>query len=301
MTAIHVTDLVKHYGRIEALRGISFTVKEGEIFGLIGPNGAGKTTALRIVSTLLEITSGTVEVFGYNVKKDPDEVREKISYLPEEAGAYKNLSGKEYLNFMAQFYADGKDVREMVEKGISMSGLEERITDKVGTYSKGMTRKLLVARALMMEPPLAILDEPTSGLDPLIQQRFFSLIEEENRKNGATVLFSSHILSEVQKLCTKVAIIKEGRIIRVDDMETMQDTNYKKYRVALKEELKAEMFGLDGVSDFKIEDGEAAFIFSGDPNVMIRALADRRIRNLTIEEPSLEEIFVRITEGGGNE
>ncbi len=212
MTAIHVTDLVKHYGRIEALRGISFTVKEGEIFGLIGPNGAGKTTALRIVSTLLEITSGTVEVFGYNVKKDPDEVREKISYLPEEAGAYKNLSGKEYLNFMAQFYADGKDVREMVEKGISMSGLEERITDKVGTYSKGMTRKLLVARALMMEPPLAILDEPTSGLDVINSQEVRKIIKEFARR-GSTVLLSSHNMLEVEFLSDRVALIGEGLIL----------------------------------------------------------------------------------------
>jgi len=150
MTAIEIADLVKHYGDIEALKGISFIVNEGEIFGLIGPNGAGKTTALRIVSTLLEITSGMVEVFGYKVKEEPEEVRKRISYLPEEAGAYKNLSGKEYLNFMAQFYADGKDTRKMVETGISISGLGERITDKVNTYSKGMTRKLLVARALMM-------------------------------------------------------------------------------------------------------------------------------------------------------
>ncbi|MBU7019007.1 MAG: ABC transporter ATP-binding protein [Theionarchaea archaeon] len=212
MTAIEITNLVKNYGKIEALRGISFAVKEGEVFGLIGPNGAGKTTALRVVSTLLEITSGTVKVFGYDVKKDPEEVRKKISYLPEEAGAYKNLSGKEYLNFMAQFYADGNDVNEMIKIGIEISGLDERITDKVNTYSKGMTRKLLVARALMMKPFLAILDEPTSGLDVINSQEVRKIIKGFAEK-GSTVLLSSHNMLEVEFLSDRVALIGNGLIL----------------------------------------------------------------------------------------
>lgn len=212
MTAIEIVDLVKNYGNIEALRGISFMVNKGEIFGLIGPNGAGKTTTLRIVATLLEITSGAVKVFENDVKKDPEKVREKISYLPEEAGAYKNLSGEEYLNFMAQFYADGKDTKEMVEIGISISGLEDRIKDKVNTYSKGMTRKLLVARALMMEPPLAILDEPTSGLDVINSQEVRGLIKDYAKK-GSTVLLSSHNMLEIEFLSNRVALIGEGRIL----------------------------------------------------------------------------------------
>lgn len=212
MTAIEITNLVKHYGNIEALRGISFTVNESEIFGLIGPNGAGKTTALRIVATLLEITSGTVEVFGFNIEKEPEEVRKKISYLPEEAGAYKNLSGEEYLKFMAQFYTNGRDVQKMVEKGIAISGLGDRITDKVNTYSKGMTRKLLVARSLMMKPPLAILDEPTSGLDVINSQEIRKIIKEFARR-GSTVLLSSHNMLEVEFLSDKVALIGEGNIL----------------------------------------------------------------------------------------
>lgn len=212
MTAIELIDLVKNYGNIKALRGISFTVGEGEIFGLIGPNGAGKTTALRVVSTLLEITSGTVKVFGYEVEAEPEEVRKRISYLPEEAGAYKNLSGKEYLNFMAQFYADDKDAKKMIETGVSISGLGERITDKVSTYSKGMTRKLLVARALMMNPPLAILDEPTSGLDVINSQEVRKIIKEVARK-GCTVLLSSHNMLEVEYLSDRVALIGEGLIL----------------------------------------------------------------------------------------
>lgn len=212
MTAIKIRNLVKHYSTIEALRGISFTVNEGEIFGLIGPNGAGKTTTLRIVATLLEITSGTATVFEFDVKEKPEEVRKKISYLPEEAGAYKNLSGKEYLKFMAQFYADGKEVKPMVETGITISGLKDRITDKVNTYSKGMTRKLLVARALMMEPPLAILDEPTSGLDVINSQEVRNIIKAF-AKRGSTVLLSSHNMLEVEFLSDKVALMGDGIIL----------------------------------------------------------------------------------------
>lgn len=212
MTAIQTTDLVKNYGSIEALKGISFAVNEGEIFGLIGPNGAGKTTTLRVISTLLEITSGTVRVFGYDVQEEPEEVRKQISYLPEEAGAYKNLSGKEYLKFMAQFYSDGRNIQEMIQIGMSISRLGDRITDKVSTYSKGMTRKLLVARALMMEPPLAILDEPTSGLDVINSQEVRKIIKGFARK-GSTVLLSSHNMLEVEFLSDRVALIGKGLIL----------------------------------------------------------------------------------------
>ncbi|MGD2250302.1 MAG: ABC transporter ATP-binding protein [Candidatus Methanofastidiosia archaeon] len=212
MTAIKAETLVKHYGTIEALKGISFTVDESEIFGLIGPNGAGKTTTLRIIATLLEITDGSVSVFGFDVEDKPHEVRKRISYLPEEAGAYKNFSGEEYLKFMAQFYANGKNVEDMVQRGIEISGLEERITDKVNTYSKGMTRKLLVARALMMEPKLAILDEPTSGLDVINSQEVRKIIKEFARK-GSTVLLSSHNMLEVEFLSNRVALIGDGLIL----------------------------------------------------------------------------------------
>jgi len=163
---LEVQDLKKRYGSLEALKGVSFKVEEGEIFGLIGPNGAGKTTTLRIIATLLTPTDGRVTFMGYDLKKHPEKFREHISYLPEEAGAYRNMKGIDYLNFMAKFYAkDEEEVKEFVRRAEKISGLGLRLKDKVGTYSKGMTRKLLLARALMTKPALAILDEPTSGLD----------------------------------------------------------------------------------------------------------------------------------------
>jgi ABC-2 type transport system ATP-binding protein len=227
--AVLVRDLYKNFGNIRALNGISFEVSEGEIFGLIGPNGAGKTTTLRIIATLLRPTSGEVLVFGYDVVKDGSKIRELISYLPEEAGAYKNLSGIDYLRFMAGFYArDDKKKKEMVERAIEIAKLGDRINDKIRNYSKGMVRKLLVARALMHNPKLAILDEPTSGLDVINSLEVRNLILEYV-KTGTTVIVSSHNMLEIEFLSNRVAFIYKGRIIEsgvpVELLEKYQSEN----------------------------------------------------------------------------
>ncbi len=217
MNAIEVNNLVKRYGQIEAVKGISFKVEEGEIFGLIGPNGAGKTTTVRIVATLLQITEGEVKIFEYDLKKDADEIRKIISYLPEDAGAYKNLTGREYLRFIAGFF----DGEEIVERGIKIADLGRRIDDKIETYSKGMTRRLLVARALMNSPKLAILDEPTTGLDVINAQEIRKIIQKI-AKDGTTVLLSSHNMLEIEFLCDKIALINEGKIIEEGNPEELK-------------------------------------------------------------------------------
>lgn len=211
MAIIEVQNLVKNYGSVEAVKGISFTVDQGEIFGLIGPNGAGKTTTLQILSTLLQITDGSVRLFDIDLEKHPDEVRKHISYLPEDAGAYKNLTGRQYLEFIAHFF-NPKKSDEMIRKGIEIADLDTRIDDKVDTYSKGMKRRLLVGRALMNNPKLAILDEPTSGLDVRNAQEIRSIIKS-SAKNGTIVLLSSHNMLEVEYLCNRIALIADGRII----------------------------------------------------------------------------------------
>jgi len=212
--AVEVNNLVKVFGEVRALDGLSFKMRKGEIYGLIGPNGAGKTTALRITSTLLLPTSGTVRVFGHDVIDEASEVRRLISYLPEEAGAYKNLSGYEYLEFMTTFTAENKEtVKETVGAAAKISGLEERLKDKVKTYSKGMKRRLLVARALMTKPKLAVLDEPTSGLDVLHSVYVRGIVKQYVEKQGVTVLLSSHNMLEVEHLCDRVALINKGRIV----------------------------------------------------------------------------------------
>ena len=211
MTTVEVKNLVKNFGTTKAVKGISFTIDKGEIFGLIGPNGAGKTTALRVVSTLLQINSGEVRIMEHDVKKQSDEVRKLISYLPEDAGAYKTLTGRGYLTFIANFFAE-KNTQKMVEKGIEIADLGERIDDKVDTYSKGMKRRLLVGRALMTDPKLAILDEPTSGLDVINAQEVRKIIKDTAKK-GTTVLLSSHNMLEVEYMCDRIALIAEGIIV----------------------------------------------------------------------------------------
>lgn len=211
---VEAEGLVKDFGDVRALDGVSFQVKRGEVYGLIGPNGAGKTTALRIIATLLKPTSGSVKVLGRDVVDEASEVRRLISYLPEEAGAYKNLSGYEYLEFMAQFTAEDKEaVREAVDAATEISGLGERLRDKLKTYSKGMKRRVLVARVLMTKPRLGVLDEPTSGLDVLHSMHVRGIIKRYVEEHGVTVLLSSHNMLEVEYLCDRVALINRGKIV----------------------------------------------------------------------------------------
>ena len=212
MDALVVKDLHKNYGERVAVKGVNFTVKEGEIFGLIGPNGAGKTTCLRIISTLLSISSGEIKVYGKDVKTESDEVRKIISYLPEDAGAYKDLTGRKYLEFMANFFTDGEENKTMVAKGIEIADLGDRIDSKVDTYSKGMMRRLLIARAIMPNPKLAILDEVTSGLDVVNAYEIREIIRNI-AKHGVSILISSHNMFEVEILCDHVAMINEGRVV----------------------------------------------------------------------------------------
>jgi ABC-2 type transport system ATP-binding protein len=212
--AIEIKNLRKNFNNIQALKGVTFSVNENEIFGLIGPNGAGKTTSLRIISTLISPSSGSVEVFGYDVVRNPEKIREILSYLPEEAGAYQQLSGLEFLEFMAGFYSYNKNVQQnIIEEGKIISGLEERLEDRVKEYSKGMKRRLLVARALMMKPKLVILDEPTAGLDVIQAIHVRNVIKDYTARHGVTVLLSSHNMLEVEYLCHRVALLDQGIIV----------------------------------------------------------------------------------------
>lgn len=220
--ALILKDVCKRYGDRDAVKGITFSVKEGEIFGLLGPNGAGKTTTLRMISTILQITSGTINVCGYDVATEPDSVRKVISYLPEDAGAYKDLTGREYLKFIANFFAEGKEREEMLEKALKVADLGERIDSKVDTYSKGMMRRLLIARAIMPSPKFAILDEVTSGLDVINAFEIREIIKEI-ASSGVTILMSSHNMFEVELMCNRVAMINNGKIIEIGTPDELKE------------------------------------------------------------------------------
>lgn len=223
--AVEAENLVKVFGNIIALNGLSFRIKPGEIYGLIGPNGAGKTTALRIAVTLILPSSGSVKVYSHDVVKEASEVRRLIAYLPEEAGAYKNLSGDEYLRFMAKFVSKKEVIEETVRIAAEISGLGDRLRDKVKTYSKGMKRRLLVARTLMAKPKLAVLDEPTSGLDVLHSIHVREIIKQYVEEHGVTILLSSHNMLEVDYLCERVALIDHGKIVADGTPEELKSNN----------------------------------------------------------------------------
>lgn len=207
-----VTSLTKRYGQLEAVRGIDFSVRPGEVFALIGPNGAGKTTTLRMVATILRPTAGSITLDDIDAVSDPSAARERLSYLPEEAGAYRQMTGRDYLRFMAEIsFADKDRQSEAIKTATEVTGLGDRLKDKVGSYSKGMTRKLLLARSIMARPRLAILDEPTSGLDVLNAIDIRETIKSFTRE-GMGVLLSSHNMLEIEFLSDRVGIMHEGRI-----------------------------------------------------------------------------------------
>ncbi|MCE4601117.1 MAG: ABC transporter ATP-binding protein [Desulfurococcales archaeon] len=222
---LDVRGLRKSFDGIEALRGVSFTVNEGEIFGLIGPNGAGKTTTLRIVAGLLKPDAGRVSIYGLDPFQDEVKVKRIISYLPEDAGVYRHLRGIDFIEFIAEVYAEDKSlVRDMVDYAVKTSGLGTRLYDPMNTYSKGMKRRLLLATTLMTRPRLAILDEPTSGLDVYHSVVMRNTIKDYVRESRAAILLSSHNMLEVEYLCDRVAFINRGRIIASGKPEELKRT-----------------------------------------------------------------------------
>ena len=234
---LKVKDLYKNYGKIEALSGISFEVKPGEIYALVGPNGAGKSTTLKTISTLLKPNGGSIEVFGNDVIEDSHKVRKIISYLPEDAGAYKDLTGEYYFNFTASILADSNEEKsEFIERAKRFCKLGDRLKDKVKTYSKGMVRKLLLARALMNKPKLAIMDEPTSGLDVINAVTIRKLIKDFSQE-GVMVLLSSHNMLEIEFLSDRLGIIYNGKIYVEGTSEELK----KKYNAKNLEEVFAEV------------------------------------------------------------
>lgn len=284
MNIIEIKNLTKYYGKHKGVENVTFDVKEGEIFGFIGPNGAGKSTTIRTLLSLIYPTSGSATIFGKDIIADGHIIKEEIGYLPSEVFYYDNMKVIDILKYSASFYK--KDCSKRMYELSEIMDLD--LNKKVDDLSYGNKKKVGIVQGLLHEPKLLILDEPTSGLDPLMQQKFFDLILEENKK-GTTVLFSSHILTEVQKLCTRVGIIKDGSIVRVDDIETLRGDNYKRFTIDVDD---VTGFELDGVSDLKLEDHHVSFLFKGDVNEVIRLLGQKKVENLTIEEPTLEEIFM---------
>ncbi len=287
MNVIEISHLTKSYGKARGIIDVSFSVLEGEIFGFIGPNGAGKSTTIRTMLGLLYPNSGSVSIFGRDAIQFGHEIRQQIGYLPAEVSYYDNMKVLELLKYSASFY--GKPNLKQILHLCEVMELETN--RKIDDLSYGNKKKVGIVQGLLHNPSLIILDEPTSGLDPLMQRRFFDLIREYNR-NGTTVLMSSHILPEVQKLCSRVAIIKEGRIVKIEDIHSLRNTAYKKIRIEFKQKTPADFETLPGVSALTRENGETSFLYAGNINDIVRQISLAELNNLTIEEPDLEEIFM---------
>ncbi|MHC1787589.1 MAG: ABC transporter ATP-binding protein [Christensenellales bacterium] len=284
---IHLERLTKYYGKARGIKDVSFDVREGELFGFIGPNGAGKSTTIRTLLGLLYPSSGSATVFGQDCVKFGHEIRRKVGYLPSEVSYYDGMRVNDLLRYSASFYqgVDSQRLKALCD------AMDLDVTRKIDDLSYGNRKKVGIVQGLLHRPSLLILDEPTSGLDPLMQKTFFELILEENRL-GASVLMSSHILPEVQKLCTRVAIIKEGSLIAVEDIATLRNTAYKKIHLEFAQDFPETLAGEPGVSAFLREGQEAGFLYAGDVNVILRLLSAWQLKNLSIQEPDLEEIFL---------
>ncbi|MCM1989863.1 ABC transporter ATP-binding protein [Oceanirhabdus seepicola] len=287
MYVIETDKLTKYYGKERGIIDVSLKVEEGEIFGFIGPNGAGKSTTIRTLLSLIHPSSGSAKIFGRDCFKEGHDIRKDIGYLPSEVFYYNNMKVIDLLKYSASFY--NKDCTERIHELAEVMDLD--VNRKIDDLSFGNKKKVGIVQGLLHQPKLIILDEPTGGLDPLMQQKFFDLIREEN-KRGATVFFSSHILDEVQKMCDRVAIIKDGKIIKTESIESLRNDNYKKIKVVSNKSLDSSIFNMDGVTDLKSNKVEANFMYRGNMNKVIEKLSTVDVKNLLVQEPTLEEIFM---------
>ena len=282
---LEIKNLTKYYGKTLAVKDLSLELKQGEIFGFIGPNGAGKSTTIRSIMNLVNKTKGEVYFLGENLTKDNLKLKEQIGYLPSEVVLYEDLTIKEMLDYHESFYK--KDLNKRRKELVKKLKLEE--SKKIEDLSLGNQKKLGIVIALMHEPKLLILDEPTSGLDPIMQQVFYELLQEEKEK-GTTIFYSTHILSEISKICDRVGIIKEGKLLKVETIKELQNKNLN--IVTIKSNEIDEIIKILKLDVEKIDEITIKFKNTLSSDKLIKLLSNYKIENLLIEEPTLEDIFL---------
>ena len=290
MKAIQTTNLTKYYGKARGIIDLDLSVEQGEFFGFIGPNGAGKSTTIRTLLGLIAPTSGEARIFEKDIVKDHISVLEQIGYLPSEAVFYPGMRVKDVLKLSADLRK--KDCAEEAKKLCDRLQLDS--SRKVDELSFGNRKKVGIVCALQSNPDLLILDEPTSGLDPLMQREFFEILKERN-SHGTTVFLSSHVLSEIQRNCTRAAIIREGRLIACDSVEQLSQSNAKRISI----HGNVDLSGLDGIRDKKEGEASVSFLYTGDINKLLRILSAGQLSDISISEPDLEEIFLHYYEKEG--
>lgn len=290
MYAIRTTNLTKYYGKSRGIVDLNLAVKKGEFFGFIGPNGAGKSTCIRTLLGLIKCSSGSATVLGLDIQQDKTEILKRVGYMPSETMFYAGMRVKDVLKLSADLR--GMDCTE--EAKVLCDRLQLDVNKKVEELSFGNKKKVSIVCALQHKPELLILDEPTSGLDPLMQREFFQILRERNAE-GTTIFLSSHILAEVQRNCTRAGIIREGRLIACDSVESLSQTNAK--RVHVQGNVKIEELGQ--VRDLRQTENGLTFLYGGEIKQLLEVLSKQPIQDLSISEPDLEEIFMHYYVDGG--
>jgi ABC-2 type transport system ATP-binding protein len=290
MLAIEIKGLTKKFGDFKAISDVNLSVNKGEIFGFIGPNGSGKSTTIRTLLGLLKESSGEMRIQGQDVKIYGDDLRAKIGYLPSEVNYYEEMDSRELLTYSAGFY-DNVDLSKI---DTLAEYLELDLNKKITDLSFGNKKKCAIIQCLLHSPEILILDEPTSGLDPLMQNRFFELLEQENKK-GATIFFSSHILSEIQRMCERAAVIKEGKIITVEKIQTLLEKQLKRVELVFKT-IPNSIDYIDGIDKINQKGNRLSFQYTGEINHLIHWISQFELFDAVLKEPNLESIFMNYYE-----
>jgi ABC-2 type transport system ATP-binding protein len=293
---IELEGLTKYYGDVKGIEDLSFSVEEGEVFGFLGPNGAGKSTTIRLLLGLITPTAGSGRLLGRDVRdrRGLQQAMAHIGHIPDDVEFYDEMTGRRVLDYFAGFRGDARR-EELLER---FPIPEDRA---VKEYSSGNRQKLAIVQAFMHDPDLLVMDEPTTGLDPLLQNEFYELLAEEQRR-GVSVFFSSHILSEVRRTCDRVAIIRDGQLVTLENIQALLEKSGKVVTAQFVESPDPGVFEFDGVSQVSVDDGSYTIILTGNYDGLVERLADYSIRELSIRETSLEDVFMHFydeTAAGG--
>jgi ABC-2 type transport system ATP-binding protein len=303
VNAIETVGLTKHYGRrpppihppfihpagiVRALEDLSITVREGEIFGFLGPNGAGKSTMIRLLLGFLHPSSGSGRVLELDIVRDSVAIRQRVGYLPGGIALYDSMTGVGLLDYLAELTGRAPVRRAELCDRLEMS--ERTLRRHVRDYSRGMRQKIGIIQSLQHDPPLAILDEPTEGLDPLMQRAFYTILDDL-KADGRTIFFSSHVLSEVERVCDRVAIIRRGRLVALEEVAKLLDRRKRNVEMRLSGS-PPRLEGVPGVSNVAVMDGRVTLNLEGDVGPFLRAIGGAPITDLTIEPAHLEEAFL---------
>ncbi|HYK86402.1 MAG TPA: ABC transporter ATP-binding protein [Ktedonobacteraceae bacterium] len=288
---IVIDQLVKSYGKVQAVRGISINVERGEIFGFLGPNGAGKTTTLRCMLDLIRPTSGSIRVLGMDAQRELHALHQRIGYLPGDVRLPGQMTGKQIIDYFSRLQG-----REPVLLSTLLERFDVEIKRPLKGYSKGMRQKIGIVLAFMCDPEVLILDEPTSGLDPLLQKTFNEFLLEEQAR-GRTVFMSSHIMSDVEKVCHRVAVIRKGEIVTIEEVGTLREKAGQRVTVEFGENVpESELVNIPGISVLTRSNGTYHFNVSGSMDPLIKALGQHNVVRLHAEEAPLEEVFLKFYE-----